>query len=56
MKNKDLLLIGGAALVLYLIMQQSKVSGQRGYVIKKAIDTRPGCHQGEIASFIKRSI
>jgi len=55
MKNNTLLWIG-AAIAAYMILSRQSIGAQRGYVIRKAIDTRPGCHQGEVASFIKKSV
>lgn len=56
MKNKDLLLVGGALVVLYLLSRKSIGALDRGYYVRKEIDQRPGCHKGEIASFIKRAV
>lgn len=57
MKNNTLLLIGGAALLLYLLKQSQKVGAlERGIYTRQAIDKRPGCHYGEIANFVKRAV
>ena len=56
MKTKNILLAGGALFLLYMLSRGRAQVGKRGYYTRQEIDNRPGCHQGEIANYIRRTV